>query len=303
MQHDELQPSPFLAKFGIDKLTCRCRSALRAHRELPGAALSAGLPSGGVWAASLHGCGGGHHPLGPRVAHRRHRDSRLRPRLQCAPSSLRNLKCARLPSIIALFLPFRPQQPPCGRMRASMQVAVLTLAWRLCCCTFCHPPAGRCLCRRQTLRRDGLLTEWVSYFAPLSRSARPQACLACPFFANTRHAGAEIGQLRSHQVQASLGTGRQWEGNFQGTLPSAPQVCERWQCAAGAGHPDGQPGPFVPPRAAGAGGDGHLRGLGCHRALPHRVPHGHVRGLQPLLRQQGAVCPSRPLPRFHAQTV
>lgn len=39
------------------------------------------------------------------------------------------------------------------------------------------------------------------------------ACVTCPCFANTRHVGSEIGQLRSHPVQASLGTGRQ--GNFR----------------------------------------------------------------------------------------
>ena len=88
--------------------TCRRRSALRAHRKLPGAALPAGLPSGGVWAAALHGCGGGHHPLRPRLAHRRHRDPRLRSRLQSALNSLRNLNSARLPVHQCLFTAFQP---------------------------------------------------------------------------------------------------------------------------------------------------------------------------------------------------
>ena len=144
-RHEVMNCSPVRSEqsSGSIKQTCRRRSALRAHRKLPGAALPAGLPSGGVWAAVLHGCGGGHHPLRPRLAHRRHRDSRLRARLQSAPNSLRNLNSASLPVHHCLFTTFQPS----GALQESActQVAVLTLSWRLRCCTCCHPPAARYL--------------------------------------------------------------------------------------------------------------------------------------------------------------
>lgn len=58
-------------------------------------------------------------------------------------------------SIIALFLPSRPQ-PPCRWMRASTQVAVLTLSWH---CVAAHFATLLQVAASADAGRDDLLTE------------------------------------------------------------------------------------------------------------------------------------------------